>query len=95
MEQAMEARTCTGRVWTGRAVGKAFFGSVHVLAQLGVKPAVYMINHLTGGPPDTQSLTLGVGLGRFHVTLRIHSVAVLWLSGTRELPRTLPKTHDA
>ena len=54
-----------------------------------------MINHLTGGPPDTQSLTLGVGLGRFHVTLRIHSVAVLWLSGTRELPRTLPKTHDA
>ena len=51
-----------------------------------------MINHLTGGPPDTPSLTLGVGLGRFHVTLRIHSVAVLWLSGS-ELPRTLPKTR--
>jgi len=27
------------------------------------------------------------------VTLQIHSVAVLWLSGTRELPRTLPKTR--
>ena len=27
------------------------------------------------------------------MTLRIHSVAVLWLSGTRELPRTLPKTR--
>ena len=28
------------------------------------------------GPPTLQVLTLGVGLGRFHVTLRIHSVAV-------------------
>ena len=35
-----------------------------------------MINHLTGGPPDTPSLTLSVCIGRFHVTLRIHSVAV-------------------
>ena len=40
MEQAMEARTCTGRVWTGRAVGKAFFAFVRFLQQLGVKPAL-------------------------------------------------------
>ena len=35
-----------------------------------------MINHLTGGPPDTPTLTLGVGLGRFHVTLQIHRVSL-------------------
>ena len=28
-----------GTVWTVRAVGKAFFGSVHVLQQLELKPA--------------------------------------------------------